>query len=473
MAVIAVGGLQHETNTFAPHPATFADFEEPGGWPGLSRGAALLDAMAGASVPLAGFVAEAARLGHRIVPLAWAAAGPSGAVTDDAFERLAGLILAQLGDAGPVDAVYLDLHGAMVTASHDDGEGLLLDRVRARIGGRPLVASLDLHANVSDSMVETADLLVAYRTYPHVDMPATGARTARVLDRLLRAGSPPAKRHLKPDFLIPIPWQATVMEPAGSLYDRLETLERDEGCLLSLCMGFPAADVAFCGPSILCYGDDRARVDTAAEALHRAVVEAAPGFAGTIWSAEDAVRRAAGLAGPADKRPVILADVQDNPGAGATADTTGVLAALDEHGGVWWCRSPILSRPRQPTGRVKVPPSRSPSADVMARPGSSRSSAASWSRLWGTGASPPPARCSPATGATSGGWPSSGSNGGTGRGSGSWSPAAGCRRRTRRSSGISGSSRARCRFWSSRARSTSAPTSPPWRRRSWSSRAPV
>ena len=154
MARIAVGGFQHETNTFAKRETGLAQFIEPDAWPGLVRGLEMLDAIAGINLPAAGFVSEARALGHRVVPLLWCAAQPAGRVTREAFETVSALLLARLADAGRCDGVYLDLHGAMVAEHFDDADGELLRRVRAAIGpGVPLVASLDFHANISPAMV--------------------------------------------------------------------------------------------------------------------------------------------------------------------------------------------------------------------------------------------------------------------------------------------------------------------------------
>ncbi|HRI18271.1 MAG TPA: M81 family metallopeptidase, partial [Burkholderiaceae bacterium] len=169
---IAIGGFQHETNTFAPSKATYEQFVRDGGWPGLRQGEAILETMvADRNLPIAGFIEELrGQSKHVLVPTAWAACEPSAHVTEDAYERIAAMITDGVRDARP-DAVYLDLHGAMVTEHLDDGEGELLARVRALIGPKaPLVASLDLHANVTQRMLDAADALIAYRTYPHVDM---------------------------------------------------------------------------------------------------------------------------------------------------------------------------------------------------------------------------------------------------------------------------------------------------------------
>ena len=131
MARIGIGGLHHETNSFAPQPATFERFVEADGWPPLLRGPAMLPGTAGINLAITGFIDAALVAGHELVPLVWANACPSGPVTEDAFERLSAMLLADLAAAGPLDALFLDLHGAMVTEHLADGEGELLRRVRA------------------------------------------------------------------------------------------------------------------------------------------------------------------------------------------------------------------------------------------------------------------------------------------------------------------------------------------------------
>ncbi len=172
MPRIAFGGIQHETNTFAPSPATYADFEQANGWPALTGGVDLFEAVAGINLPIAGFVEAARGQGHELLPLAWSSATPSDKVTEDAFERLIGDMMARLQASGPVDGVYLDLHGAMVTEHLEDGEGEVLRRVRKILGPEvPVVASLDLHANITPEMIDIADCLVAYRSYPTSTLP--------------------------------------------------------------------------------------------------------------------------------------------------------------------------------------------------------------------------------------------------------------------------------------------------------------
>src|SRR5258708_5693006 len=189
MTRIAVGGFLHETNTFAPTRATYADFVHGGGWPAMAQGADVLKVMRNINVGLAGFVEQAKANGWEMLPTIACAASPSAHVTRDAFERIVGVMVDGIAAAGSLDAVYLDLHGAMVTEHLDDGEGEILARVRKAIGkDLPLVVSLDLHANVTPQMVEHADALVAYRTYPHVAIADTARAATKHLALLLRTG---------------------------------------------------------------------------------------------------------------------------------------------------------------------------------------------------------------------------------------------------------------------------------------------
>ncbi|MDR6288532.1 microcystin degradation protein MlrC [Inquilinus ginsengisoli] len=327
MARIAVGGFQHETNSFAAVKADFTQFETADGWPGLSRGAALEPALAGINLPAAGFIDAAIAAGHTVAPLLWCSASPSAPVTNDAFERITTMLAADLRAAGPVDAVYLDLHGAMVTESIPDGEGEILARIRAVVGpDLPMVASLDLHANVTRRMVDLADILVPYRTYPHVDMAETGARAAALLDRML-AGWRPGKAFRQAEFLISLVAQCTLAAPARDLYALLADLEHRHGVSLGFSMGFPAADFADCGPSLVGYGADAAALAAATDELTAAIAAAEPDFVPVLLPPDAAVAEARRLAANA-RRPVVLADTQDNPGGGAESDGVVLLDAL-------------------------------------------------------------------------------------------------------------------------------------------------
>ncbi len=210
---IAIGGFLHESHSFAPRPTTYADFVQPGGFPPLARGPAMLAPVRSSANAVAGMIGAAEAAGAEIVPLGWCIANPAGPVQDAAFERIAAMICAELAtalDAGPLDGICLDLHGAAVVDSFPDAEGELLRRVGAIAGPVPVTASLDPHANLTAAMVEHSDALAPYLTYPHVDMREAGERAMRLLlDRIAR-GAPFAKAFRQADFLIPITSQCTL-----------------------------------------------------------------------------------------------------------------------------------------------------------------------------------------------------------------------------------------------------------------------
>src|SRR5215470_6148643 len=328
MTRIAVGGFLHETNTFAPTKATYDAFVHGGGWPSMAHGADVLKVMRKINVGLAGFIEAAETNGWELIPTISCGASPSAHVTKDAFERIVKVMIGGIANAGPLDAVYLDLHGAMVTEHLDDGEGEILARVRRVIGNDlPLVVSLDLHANVTAEMVAHADALIAYRTYPHVDMADTGRAAARHLALLLKTGRRFAKAFRQLPFLIPISWQCTNDQPTRGIYQKLAALQSDAVPTLSFAPGFPAADFEHCAPSVFAYGKTQADADAAADEVAALVEKHENDFDGRIFSPDEGVRHAIELA-KTGTRPVVIADTQDNPGAGGDSDTTGMLRAL-------------------------------------------------------------------------------------------------------------------------------------------------
>ena len=160
---ILVAGFQHETNTFAPSKAEYENFVRGEGFPQMVRGADVLK-LREVNIPAGGFLIEAERLGYEVVPVIWAGASPSAHVTQATYERIAKEII-QAAASQTLDGLYLDLHGAMVAEHTHDGEGTLLSRLRAVVGPDiPIVVSLDLHANVTDLMLEQADAMIAFRT---------------------------------------------------------------------------------------------------------------------------------------------------------------------------------------------------------------------------------------------------------------------------------------------------------------------
>ncbi len=323
---IAIAGFQHETNTFVAGETTLADFEQADSWPALISGHEVVEVTRGMNLPIAGFIKAANAIPGTVVePVLWCSAEPGAPVSNHAFETIASRILREVVAMWPIDAVYLDLHGAMVTQSLDDGEGALLARLRNLIGPDvPLVASLDLHANVTKAMMDAADVLTVYRTYPHLDMADTGARAYAMLRDIVREG-PPAKAWRQSDFLVPLHAQHTGAEPARSLYRSLTEFDGPTGQLAEMALGFTAADIADTGPSVLAYAATQSEADRIADGLLARLERAEEGFYTDLLSPADAVATAI----EASKTgTVVIADVQDNPGAGASSDTTGMLREL-------------------------------------------------------------------------------------------------------------------------------------------------
>ena len=325
---VLAAGFQHETNTFAPTRADWGAFTRGDSFPAYARGTQMVERMAPLNFGAGGFMALAAEQGWQIIPSSWAGASASAHVTDDSFERIAGEILDDAAAAlaqGRLDAVFLDLHGAAVTESLDDAEGELLQRLRALIGpDRPIVATLDLHANVTPAMLACADAMVAYRTYPHTDMAATGRLAGEALRRRLAHGGRELLQARRIPFLLPLHAQSTMMDPAGAIYRSLLELDRAHGTLTSFAMGFPAADIEHCGPVLWSHGD---AAEAAVQALYEQVVASRPQWGIPLYTPAEAVERALQTAADAGK-PVVIADTQDNPGAGGDSNTTGLLHAL-------------------------------------------------------------------------------------------------------------------------------------------------
>ncbi|MEV6119411.1 M81 family metallopeptidase [Streptomyces sp. NPDC052077] len=321
---ILVAGFQHETNTFAATPATYESFLNGEGFPALRRGDRLHE-LTRVNLAVGGFLTAMANSGADLVPVIWAAACPSGRVTRDAYERIAGEIVDAARTTRP-DAVFLDLHGAMAAEHCDDGEGELLTRLRAVIGSDvPVVVSLDLHANVTERMLSVVDAAVGLRTYPHVDMAETGVRAAGLLRRLC-SGERLHLRWRRIPFLIPVNSGCTDFGPAREVYGTVAPLSGDDACL-SFAAGFPAADFPECGPVVWCYGPDPEAASRAVDSLYENVVRREAEWRVNVLPPEAAVAEAGRLAEGAS-RPVVIADTQDNPGAGGDARTTGMLRAL-------------------------------------------------------------------------------------------------------------------------------------------------
>jgi microcystin degradation protein MlrC len=323
---IAIGGIMHESNTFAPMPTDRPRFEEGS----LTRGEALLAAWRDAHHELGGFIAGAVRFGYEPAPTVMAWATPAGPVDDAVIDEVVGEIVDGCRRAS-ADGLLLALHGAMVSRGHLDADGEVLRRLRAALGdGLPIVATLDYHANVSPAMARHADALIGYQTYPHIDQRGRGLEAAGLVARVVRGEVCPVVELAKPPMILNLLDQETDREPLRSLMAQARDAERRPGLLsVSLMAGFPYADVPEMGPAVIAVADgDRAAARAVADEL-----------AGRMWAArhelfvarpgpEEAVR----LAMASDRQPVVLVDLGDNVGGGSAGDGTVLLAELLRRG---------------------------------------------------------------------------------------------------------------------------------------------
>ena len=333
---ILIAGFQHETNTFAPSKADWAAFNRGTDFPKFIQGDVVITRLSGVNIPIAGFIAFAQEQGWQLKPSVWTGATPSAHITEDAFERICGFILEDVA-ALDFDAIYLDLHGAAVAEHCDDCEGELLKRLRAMVGPNlPIVVSLDSHANVTAQMLALADALTCYRTYPHIDMAQTGRRAGELLKARVAHGKPLEKTVRRNPFLIALNAQSTMTQPCASIINQLTSSETQANqtslalqASLNFATGFPAADIAECGPVIWGYGP-------AASALVNQLADMIESIRAqwriTIEDAANSVQNAIALAEQTNAGPVVIADTQDNPGAGGDSNTTGMLHALLDAG---------------------------------------------------------------------------------------------------------------------------------------------
>jgi microcystin degradation protein MlrC len=322
MLRIAIGGLMHESNTFAPAPTDLGAFESGG----LETGDGIVSRWGEAHHEIGGFLEGARVYGFEPVPTLMGWATPAGPLSAPAYEQLVGRLLTELRKAGPVDAVLLALHGAMVADGQADADGTILARVRELIGrGRPLVASLDYHANVSPLMAEASNALVAYRTYPHIDQRARGLKAARLAFDAAARRISPVQALAKPPLLIHLLAQETAREPLASVMAEVEQHETPGVLDLSLLAGFPYADVAAAGPACIAVTDGDPVL----------ALEHAQRLADRLWSVRAELTatppqaaEAVALALASSVRPVILVDLGDNIGGGSAADSTVLIHEL-------------------------------------------------------------------------------------------------------------------------------------------------
>jgi microcystin degradation protein MlrC len=324
---VLTGRFMHETNTFSVQKTDMAlwrrrDFHRDNEIPVAFRG----------TRSALGATFEAAdKYGWTLVHPVSANANPSGIVTDDAFEQIGGMILGAAEHQRPIDGVLLHLHGAMVVETYEDGEGELLARLRRRLGPEvPVVVTLDLHANVTEAMADNASALIAFRTYPHVDMYERAWQGADLLERAMAGEVRPRTVIARRPMIYGLDRGRHQKGPMAELIARGEALEQaGEALAVSICAGFSRSNIRDVGPSVTVTVDGNLpRGQAIAEEFmdHAWATRDYESF--TLLSVADAVARA--RSGKPGDQPLVVADYTDNPGGGGYGDATAFLRGLIE-----------------------------------------------------------------------------------------------------------------------------------------------
>ena len=321
---IATGCIGHETNTFSPVKTSIDNFK--GG--AYYIGEEIVAAFRQTSTITGGVIDSAEKLDMQLDPLLWTFATPSGTVEQTAYEILKAEFLDRLKRTGQIDGVLLDLHGAMVTEAIEDAEGDFIRAVREVVGPLPIVVTLDLHANITAEMAESADIIIGFDTYPHVDCYERGFEAAQLIFATIRGDIRPTMAYRQLPLLTSPPAQCTMKPLMSEVLKKLHALEVEAGVVTAtLSMGFPFADIRDAGVSILVTtnGDEKLAEQCAAE------------FATYIWEMRDAFRvdlvsveEAIQHANHSKGKPIVLAEGSDNPGGGGPCDGTTILRAFIE-----------------------------------------------------------------------------------------------------------------------------------------------
>jgi microcystin degradation protein MlrC len=308
---ILAATISHESNSFSTIPTDLSQFRQNRYF---DRPETLVE-LAGSNTVWGGFLKASRELDLRLIPLLYASATPAGKVTREAFRVLLSMLTEGLERLGPGDGVLLDLHGAMVSEDCDDAEGHILAAVRRVVGSElPVIAVLDLHANISEAMHRGATVLIGYDTYPHTDMAERGEEAVKLLARTIRGEVKPVSVLIKPPMMPTSQNMATDRDPMRTLLTMARDAEQEPKILnVTVSGGFPPADVVDAGFSVVVTSDgDRDPARGTAESISRKAWELRTGFLGGAVSLEQAVQEAT----EAREGPITVVDIADNPASG-------------------------------------------------------------------------------------------------------------------------------------------------------------
>lgn len=327
---IAIAGLMHESNSFAPGMTTLKDFETGG----MDTGPSISKRWADAQHELGGFF-EASKLYDFIpVPAFSAWAMPSSIIQISTYETLLDRLIAGLRSAGGYDGVLLALHGSMmVEGMSQSADAHSAKKVREEIGpDKPLIVTLDYHANISPELANYADAIIVYQTYPHIDQRSRGLRAGKIISQCLKTGLTPISVVKPVPILIHLLAQNTSRDPVASILNFADQIVATTPGLLELqfVAGFPYADSSCTGATIVAVAEtDIAIAESAAQKLFDRVWEERDYLTAQPPSAESAVAQAIAEA----KWPTIMVDIGDNVGGGSAADSTVIAHEIIRQNG--------------------------------------------------------------------------------------------------------------------------------------------
>ncbi len=327
---LLIAMMKHETNTFSPVPTPLSRF---GRGRGPIAGDAAIAAFRGTGTAIGAYLELAEMAGAEVVvPIAGDAA-PSGPVEDAAYKHMTDAICEAVARGG-FDGIMLDLHGAMVTQSFEDGEGQLLKRIRSIDAKTPIAVALDMHANLYDEIIHNATVVTGYRTYPHVDTYDTGKRSGEILLRAIRGEVKPVMAWGNAPMLPHVMRQGTADHPNKELQARCTKIVEDGALAASLFTGFPHADITNAGLSVVVVTDgDQAKANRLRDDLLKQAWGDREAFVYKLEALTDSVGRARAMPPKqAGDGPVVLLDHYDNCASGGTMDTTVVLAEIIRQG---------------------------------------------------------------------------------------------------------------------------------------------
>jgi len=326
---VVIAKMSHETNTFSPVKTELSRF-----FPGRSsplEGEEAIKTYRGTASVLGGFIEICDEIGAEIILPIAVDAEPSDAVENDAFEFICNKIVTAI--AKGCDAIMLCLHGAMVTKTYEDGEGELLRRIREVAPKVPMAIALDMHGNIYPSMVERADIVAGFQTYPHIDMDTTAKRAGKGLIKMMKQNATLTMVWGNVPMLPHVMRQSSEDFPNSLLQARAQEMEKAGALAVSVFTGFPHADISQAGLSVVVVTDnDKALAEKYRDELLQLAWSNREAFVYKVESLKISVAKAKELGNSQGDDPVILLDHYDNTASGGTMDTTEVLAEILEQG---------------------------------------------------------------------------------------------------------------------------------------------